>query len=138
MSENKLKDKNIFPSNDVLKDILGDSFIAFNKLNEILSLHEIIPEWNYYRDGNAWLCKLLFKKKNLGWLHVYDRYFMVTCYFMERHFPEIENLNIAENIKENFYNMNTTGRLIPMPVTIREKELPDDVMTMILFKKGLR
>lgn len=138
MSELKLRDKEIFPTNEVLKSALGESFIAFEKLSNVLSENEIILDWNYYRDGNTWLCKMLNKKKNLGWIPVYDGFFRVSCYFLERHMEMIENLKIADTIKEEFYKTKPSGKLRAMSIVVSTSELPDDVLTMILFKKGLK
>lgn len=135
-----LRDKDVFPSDEVLTDTLGDSFAAFVKLREALISNDITPEWNFYRDGSAWLCKTLFKKKNLAWLHVYDGYFIVTCHFMERHIPEIEGLEVADNIKNDFFSTHRKNatKLIPMSITVLSATLPDDVMTMILFKRSIK
>ncbi len=138
MAEIKLKNKEIFPSDEVLATILGESFVAFKCLNDAFSLHEIIPEWNYYRDGNAWLCKMLFKKKNLGWISVCDGYFNITCYFTEKYIEKIEGSAISQSTKEAFYRAKPCGRLIPMTILVHNNQLPEDVVIMVLFKKGLK
>ncbi len=133
-----LKDKEIFPSDEVLKNVLGASYTAYEALVEALAAIDITPEWNYYRDGNAWLCKMPCKKKNLGWLATYDNYFSITFYFMEKHLEAIAQLDIADSIKETFYQTKATGKLIPMNIRIDSSELPGDVMRILLFKKGLK
>lgn len=139
MDINALKNKEVFPDGKVLQMILGESFHAFNTLSNVLAQNEIVPEWRYYRDGNAWLCKLLAGKKNLGWLHVYQGYFTVTCHFMERHIPQIQDeLQVSESIKKEFYEVQTAGKLMPMHIRIYSHELPEDVLTMLLFKKKMK
>lgn len=133
-----LKDANEFPTPEVLERALGDSYVAFEKLNAEFAESGIVPEWRYYNDGKAWLCKLMLKKKNLGWLHVYDKSFIVSCFFTEKHFEAIEKLDVAPEIKEAFFHSETTGRLIPMPIEVSTRELPEDIMKMIAFKKGLK
>lgn len=138
MDEIKLKDKEIFPSDEVLENVLGESFSAFKCLNDALLSYEIIPEWNYYRDGNVWLSKLLFRKKNLGWISVFDGYFSITCYFTEKHIEKIESSAISQSTKEVFYSAKPHGRLIPMTIPVHNNLLPEDVLIMLLFKKGLK
>lgn len=75
-----LRDGDILPTQEVLEAVLGSSYPAFEELNALLISMEIRPEWNYYRDGKAWLCKMMFKKKNMGWLHVYDGFFRVSFF----------------------------------------------------------
>lgn len=135
MSELLLRDKEVFPSDEVLATVLGNSYTAFEQLTGQLLSQGIVPEWNYYRDGNAWLCKLLLKKKNLGWLHVYDRYFIVTCHFTEKHLTGIETLRVSDAIKQEFCNAKITGRLMPMSITVRTEEPLQDVLNMLAFKK---
>lgn len=133
-----LKDANEFPTPEVLDKVLGDSYRAFEKLSAEFADFGIVPEWRYYNDGKAWLCKLMLNKKNLGWLHVYDNYFNVSCFFTEKHFEAIEKLDVANEIKEEFYHSKTTGKLIPMAIRITDNKLPEDVMKMIAFKKNLK
>jgi len=138
MSEIRLRDKEIFPTDEVLENILGESFIALKYLNDTLLPHQIIPEWNYYKDGSAWLCKLLFKKKNLGWISVCDGYFNITCYFTEKYIDKIENSAISKITREAFYNVKANGKLIPMTIIVAHNDLPEDVLIMLLLKKGLK
>ncbi|WP_455674927.1 DUF3788 family protein [Phocaeicola sp.] len=133
-----LKDANEYPTPEILGKALGDSHVAFEKLNTEFADFGIVPEWRYYNDGKAWMCKLMFKKKNLGWLQVYDKYFNVSCFFMERHFEAIEGLDVKQEIKDGFYSNKSAGKLIPMTVKVCSKELPEDIMKMLAFKKRVK
>ena len=127
-----LKDKNIFPTNEVLADVLETSFPAFETFSASAETAGLTLEWNYYNDGKVWLCKVLSKKKNLAWLVVYQNY------FTEKHLDRIADMEITESIKEEFYQAKPSGKLIPMSVVITEKEQVKDALSMILFKKGLK
>ena len=72
-----LKDKNIFPTNEVLADVLETSFPAFETFSASAETAGLTLEWNYYNDGKVWLCKVLSKKKNLAWLVVYQNYLLL-------------------------------------------------------------
>jgi hypothetical protein len=37
-----------------------------NKSNE----NKLIIEWDYYKDGKSWLCKIINKKKTICWLSI--------------------------------------------------------------------
>lgn len=54
-----LRDGDILPTQEVLEAVLGSSYPAFEELNALLIAMEIRPEWNYYRDGKAWLLSLI-------------------------------------------------------------------------------
>lgn len=133
-----LRDGDILPTQEVLEAVLGSSYPAFKELNALLIAMEIRPEWNYYRDGKAWLCKMMSKKKNMGWLHVYDGFFRVSFFFMERHLTAIADLNISDCIKEDFYEMKPVGKLLPMSIAVCDKEKLEDVLTVLRFKKSLK
>ena len=133
-----LKDVNVFPEKEVLKCALKDSFSIFEEFTGVLSELGITPEWNYYRDGGAWLCKMLLKKKNLGWIAVYAGYFSITCYFLERHVEAIAALNISEQIKENFCLAKPVGKLLPMRIIATDSLAIKNIATVIQLKKGLK
>ena len=133
-----LRDGDIFPTQEVLEAVLGSSYPAFEELNALLISMEIRPEWNYYRDGKAWLCKMMFKKKNLGWIGVFDGYFKVSFYFTEKHLNAIVDSDISDIIKEDFYNAKPSGRLLPMTVAVTDKEKLKEVLPVLLFKKNLK
>ena len=133
-----LRDGDILPTLEVLEAVLGSSYPVFEELNALLIAMEIRPEWNYYRDGKAWLCKMMSKKKNMGWLHVYDGFFRVSFFFMERHLTAIADLNISDCIKEDFYEMKPVGKLLPMSIAVCDKGKLEDVLTVLRFKKSLK
>ncbi|MCD8267499.1 MAG: DUF3788 domain-containing protein [Parabacteroides sp.] len=58
-----LKDKNVFPTNEILADVLETSYPAFEEFCASAAASGLALEWNYYNDGKAWLCKVLSKKK---------------------------------------------------------------------------
>ena len=100
-----LKDKNIFPTNEVLADVLEASFPAFEAFSASAEAAGLTLEWNYYNDGKAWLCKVLSKKKNLAWLVVYQNYFRTTSYFTEKHLDISPTWKLRKASKRN-----STGR----------------------------
>jgi hypothetical protein len=109
-----LNEQTIFPSNEVLKAFLAESYSAFEQLSEILTNeHSLVLEWNYYKDGHSWLCKVLNRKKNLFWLSVWDKFFKATFYFTEKYLESFAALDISESLKEGLCRAKPTGRLLP-------------------------
>ncbi len=68
-----LKDKHVLPTPEVLNSVLHDSYPAFEEWDNVLSGLDIKPEWNYYKDGNAWLCKMMFQWDNIYSDEIYDK-----------------------------------------------------------------
>lgn len=135
-----LSDENVYPTNEVLEIILGESYVVFNEFIEIITNKNIGlgVEWRYYKDGKSWLCKVSFKKKTVFWLSVWDGYFKIGFYFAKKNSLEIENLDIANTIKEDFKVSKNIGKLIPLAISMNRKEQITDVLKIIEYKKNLK
>ncbi|MGB8358101.1 MAG: DUF3788 family protein [Bacteroidales bacterium] len=135
-----LKDPQVFPDENVLKNIMGDSYKAYTEMIKIITAAEygLVPQWNYYKDGKAWLCKVGFKKKTVFWLSVWDGYFKTSFYFVERHCPGVLDLDINKSIKEEFKTKKPFGTLFPLAIEIRGKEQVSDLLKVIEYKKRLK
>lgn len=136
-----LRNPEIFPSEEVLKDVLGES--VYNVMNALIvsitgDEYNLSIEWKYYNDGKAWLGKVVHKKKTVFWISVWEGFFKVSFYFTEKHIEAIAALNIFENVKEEFCNAKPVGRLIPMIFDVNKEEQLADLMTVVSFKKSLK
>ena len=58
----ELRDETIYPDDNVLSAILGDSFQAYQALIKLFDDNQLTHEWRYYKDGKAWLCKVQKKR----------------------------------------------------------------------------
>jgi hypothetical protein len=136
-----LRDADLFPSADVLKDALGSNvYEIFDSFMNTITDAEygLSYEWRYYNDGKSWLCKVSNKKKTIFWLSVWDGYFQIGFFFTEKYWEGIAALEIDETIKEDFCRMKPVGKLIPMIFKISRKEQLDDLLKVITFKKNLK
>ncbi|MBN2481390.1 MAG: DUF3788 family protein [Bacteroidales bacterium] len=81
-----LREQQVSPLKEVLAIALGDIYLIFKELMEIITDENfgLDPKWNYYKDGNAWLCKVCYKKKTIFWLSVWDKFFKTTFYFTKK------------------------------------------------------
>jgi len=135
-----LKDKQVVPDDNVLKTALGESYTAYDALIKNVTAGEsgLLPQWNYYNDGKAWLCKVGYKKKTVFWLSVWDGYFKAAFYFTERNCDAIEGLEIAPEIKQSFNSASHIGKLIPLVFNVRSSNQLPDLLRIIEYKKGLK
>jgi len=140
MNTQLLRNKETFPSLEVLKDALKDSYLTYEKMKSILADPEygLTEEWNYYNDGKAWLCKICLKKKTLFWLSVWDGFFKTSFYFTEKNSSGLADLDINKSLKENFFKNKTKSRLIPLTIDIYNIEQLKDLLTLISYKKNLK
>lgn len=135
-----LRDADIYPSDEVLKDALGEVYSILTCFLETIIGDEygLITEWRYYNDGKAWLGKVQHKKKTVLWLSVWEGFFKASFFFTEKHLEAIATLDISEAIKEDFCKAKPLGRLIPMIIDVNKSEQLTDLLTVVRFKKSLK
>lgn len=140
METRLLRDKEVYPSNEVLQKALDKSYLAFNELAETIinENYALVPEWIFYKDGQSWLCKVSYKKKTVCWISVWDKFFKVGFYFTEKTRLGIHELDIENKIKEDFSQSKNIGKLIPLVINVFEKEQLNDVLKIIEYKKELK
>ena len=140
METRLLREQKVNPTKEVLENALGESYLAFNELIETISNDKfaLVSEWRYYKDGQSWLCKVSNKKKTVFWLSVWNKFFKVGFYFIEKTRLGINDLNIENNIKEDFSQSKNIGKLIPLIVNVSRKEQISDVLKIIEYKKKLK
>jgi hypothetical protein len=142
MTENLLlRDSGINPTNEVLENALGkDIFLVYEDLIEIITNveFELKPEWNFYKDGKAWLCKVTYKKKTVFWLSIWEQHIKTGFYFTEKTRLGIFNLQINEKIMQDFEETKTVGKLFPLVLNIDKKRQLEDLKEIIKYKKSLK
>lgn len=135
-----LRDAEIFPSDRVLKDTLGDVYDVLESFLATITNEAYLLsfEWRYYNDGKAWLCKVQHKKKTILWLSVWEGFFKVSFFFTEKHLEAIAALDISEAIKTELASAKPVGRLIPMIFNINNANQLEELLTVVRFKKTLK
>lgn len=140
METQSLRDKEVYPNKEVLENVLGKSYLAYHELTEAISNEQfnLVTEWNYYKDGQSWLCKVSYKKKTMFWISVWNEYFKTGFYFSEKTRLGIDELDIDPNIKTEFSQSKNIGKLFPLVVDVSRKEQINDVLKIIEYKKKLK
>jgi len=135
-----LREQQIYPTKEVLENVLGDSYLVFEELIEIITdaKYGLVPQWNYYKDGKAWLCKVCYKKKTIFWLSVWDKFFKTTFYFTEKTSSGIADLDIEENLKQSFSRSKSFGKFIPLTINMNRKDQIMDLLKIMEYKKSLK
>jgi hypothetical protein len=134
METQLLKQPEIFPSKEVLKDVLGEVYEVLEDLEKQTTQADfsLSFDWHYYNDGKSWLCKVCHKKKTVFWLSVWNGFFKTSFFFLQRHLEGIAALEINEN---SFIFEKEWGKMIPVIFNISNKEQIPDLLKMIEFKK---
>jgi len=134
METQLLREPEIFPSKEVLKNILGKVYDVLEELETTLAQdkYAITFDWLYYKDSKSWLCKVSHKKKTVFWLSVWDGFFKTSFFFLERHLEGISALQIDEN---NFTMEKEWGKMIPLIFKIYKHEQLEDLLQIVEYKK---
>ena len=142
MTENiLLRDSKVNPTNEILENALGkDIFRVYEELIKIITdvEFELKPEWNFYKDGKAWLCKVTYKKKTVFWLSIWEKHIKTGFYFTEKTRSGILSLQISEKIIKDFEETKTVGKLFPLVLNIDKERQLEDLKEIIKYKKGLK
>jgi hypothetical protein len=140
MENMMMRDEHITPTADVLKKVLKDSYPAYERWMNTLTLsgQDYSPEINYYRDGKAWLCKGIYKKKTVFWLSYWDGFFKISFYFTEKSAGGLLDLDIAPHLKEDFRNYKPAGKFLPFSAMVNTEEQLNDLFKVAAYKKSLK
>jgi len=136
MEKQLLKNPDIYPTDEVLKDTLGTVYPVYRKLIDDITGNtlNLIPEWRYYKDGNAWLCKVVNKKRTVLWISVWEGYIIAGIYFSQKNYEGVFELPISEQIKRKFAEVNHIGRMILLIMNIDKMEQLPDLLTVIEYR----
>ena len=135
-----LREREIEPTNEVLENVLGkELFIIYQELIKIFADEfSLEPQWQFYKDGNAWLCKVVYKKKTILWLSIWKNFIKTGFYFTEKTRIGILELDIDNKIKEVFEVAKPIGKLIPLIIDINQQKQIKDLKEVVKYKKGLK
>jgi hypothetical protein len=133
----RLCDPEIRPTDKVLADALGKVYTVYREFSQRLSGEESlwVPEWRYYNDGKAWLCKITHKKKTICWLSVWQGFFKVSLFFTAKTSEGVFNLPVDSAVKDEFRHNKPIGKLIPLVMRIRSKRQLKDVFILLRYKQ---
>jgi hypothetical protein len=140
MEKPLLKDPDIFPDEIVLKGVLKSSYPVYQTFMTTVTGEpfDLVPQWRFYKDGGAWLCKVAFKKKTVFWLSIWDGFFKTTFYFTEKTGAGIAELNVDQKLKDIFNAGKWIGKLKPLTVSFEHADQIDDLLRIVDYKKRIK
>ena len=135
-----LSDPLVFPDKKVLSEVLGPAYPVYEELLDIVSRppYTLVLEWRYYRDGKAWLGKVIHRRKTIFWLSVWKGFFKTSFFFTEKHGGGIMELDIDYKLKQDFEKTRASGRLLPLIIPLNGPEHITDVLRVIDYKMKMK
>lgn len=135
-----LRDAATEPTDEVLEKTLGSEMHAVYKELIAIITDEFGMEygWRFYKDGKAWLCKVVNKKKTIFWLSLWQGYIKTSFYFTEKTSSGVLELPIDKETKDRFEKTSPAGKLIPLILDIDNKSQLDDLRQIAAYKMKLK
>ena len=146
--EQLLRDSNIVPNKDVIKQCLNasnDTYIKF--IEELKNIDISLMEWRYYNDGKSWLSKGEYKwttsrgtnkVKPIFWLSIWNGFFKLSFYFSNGMQEELLKIPLSKETKYLINDSNPMGktmRFIPIVLEINDDRQLKDVVLLANYKK---
>ena len=144
----RLREREVPPTDEVLEQVLGGSYAAYETFQKALSDIDMEQEWQWYTPHKAWFAKGQYfwttprgtkKEKNLYWLYIYDGHFSVAVWFKEKNRAEILSAAVSEKTKQLIQDAETMGKVLTFPVLfdITATHELADIYTLLDCKKRL-
>ena len=134
-----LTDPNVEPTDDVLEKETAELFPVLKGFLDTVESDEfrMSPEWRFYKDAKAWLCKICLKKKTVVWLSLSPGVFKLGFYFTEKTGAGIKDLNIKDSLKKSYETGKPSGKLKPLVVEVSNEDQLADAYTLMKYKSEL-
>lgn len=134
-----LKDPSEFPTTENLaKHLSPEDLQLYQQLLATIHKYSYQEDWNYYKDGNNWLSKILFKKKNLGWISVWETGFKVSVFFGERIWPQLVANELFSKLEAHGAEIDKTGKLNAVLVPIKDEASLLTAIELVNLKKTIK
>lgn len=145
--ELRLKERDVIPTSEVLKQILASSYTSYETLQDALHDLDMEQNWMWYTPHKVWCAKGQYfwttirgtrKDKVLYWLYVCEGYFNVTVWFKEKNRSEVLKLDVSSKTKQIIRNAKTViGSTFPVAFKVTNKESLADIYKLMDCKKKL-
>jgi len=134
----EFRDAQVSPDTENLRATLQASFAAYERLVDYIAAHGLELGWKYYKDGSAWLCRIVKKKNTIAWLSAWRGYFMATVYISQKYAVELASVPVAPDTMRAMTAAGEGRKNIPCTFTIRTPQDLSELYAVMEFKMGHR
>ena len=140
MEQQVLADENLYPTEEVIYEHIGNSKILWESLFEYIHVNypDLNTQWRYYNDGKSWLMKVTRKSKTIFWLSLVEDTFRTTFYFTDRAEDAIKNSPLPDALKDQFINGKHYNKIRGLTVTFANKEDVENAKYLIAHKLSIK
>jgi hypothetical protein len=135
-----LTDRNIFPSDEIIFSIIGETDEYWKAIMKFMADNYTgsSGEWNFYNDGKRWLFKMVYKKKTVFWAGIIKDGFRITFYLGNKAEAVIDNSDLPEKLKEEFRTAKRYGLIRPLTFLVERQEDLENILKVVEIKVKLK
>ena len=132
-----LNERDIYPSDEVIQDFLGEVFDVWKELETQLYQDKfaISFEWFYIAKKKLWQCQVRHWQTPVFWLSVWMGFFKIQFNFTEKELKAILEMDVSEQIKKDISRSKPKGKTCRVFLKIKKHEQLDDVLKIVKAKK---
>lgn len=129
-------DKTITPTNRMLSDALGDSYLFWKEIRHTLEEQygTLIDEWKFYGAGSGWTLKLLLKKRNLFFISPCNGYFSIAFVFGDKAVAAVEKSGLPKKMIEELANAKRYVEGRGLRIEVKKKTQIKNIITLAAIK----
>jgi hypothetical protein len=135
-----MSDPLVRPDEKLIFSIIGEKKILWQEIMNYLKSNypDASGQWNYYKDGKAWLFKVVQKKKTIFWSLILEDTFRITFYFGDKAEPVIIESELPDKVKQDFLTGKRYGKIRAISLKINDMKDVEIVKTIVPIKVKIK
>jgi hypothetical protein len=135
-----MSDPLVKPDEKLIFSIIGEKKILWQEIMNYLKSNypDASGQWNYYKDGKAWLFKVVQKKKTIFWSAILEDTFRLTFYFGDKAEPVIVESKLPDKVKQDFLTGKKYGKIRAISLKINDMKDVEIVKTIVPIKVKIK
>ncbi len=136
MSENVFTEKEIVPSDTLVKKKLGSGYSHLKEIRQFVKeiSDESVEEWKYYGKKTGWLLKILINKRNLFFIIICENFFKIVFVFGEKAVKVIKEEDISPVLKDELLSARKYVEGRALRITVKDSKYLSDIQRLIEIK----
>ncbi|MFC2112921.1 DUF3788 family protein [Bacteroidota bacterium] len=136
MSENVFREKDIHPSDELVKNALKTSYPYLEIIRKYIadSIGETTEEWKYYGKKLGWTMKTFYKKRNLFFIGIYEGYFMMAFIFGDKAYNALMESDLSAELKSELKSAQKYAEGRGLRLKIEDDRYLEDIKILLQYK----
>ncbi|HCD50878.1 MAG TPA: hypothetical protein DEQ34_00420 [Balneolaceae bacterium] len=136
MKDNVFLEKDPVPTDELIQEVLGDSFQQLQELRNFVAENVGVTkeEWKYYGQKYGYNLKTFLKRRNLFFIIIHEGCFSIGLIFGGKAETAIMESDVSEKSKKELSEARKYGEGKGLTFEVIDAEHMDDIKKLILLK----